>query len=78
MFKMYLSVPFLLPAVMNDLLYAFMGLDGKYVRAKLVDSSRPGGGPPPSSGQSYTIAYTIQAALEPCTLELVERVLPIW
>ena len=38
------------PTVLNDLLYAFMGLDAKYVRARLVPNARAPSEPPsPSS-----------------------------
>ena len=71
-------------AVMNDLLYAFMGLDGKYVRARLMPpapatvaggssgNSLGGGGGGPS------LAFCIEGSLEPCLQEMAEKVLPIW
>jgi len=58
-------------AIMNDLLYGFMGLDGKYVRAVMTPQLNA----PPGAGPCLTFA--VQPGLEPCLQELVERVVPL-
>ena len=69
---------------MNDLLYAFMGLDGKYVRAHLLPPANGGGaaaaanGDPAGPANSSSIAFCIEGSLEPCLQEMAEKVLPIW
>lgn len=55
------------PAVMDDLLYAFMGLDGKYARARRVDE--PDGA---------HICFVLEAKADPSLQELATRMLPIW
>lgn len=55
--------------IVDDLLFAFMGLDGKYVRVKHV----------PATGRTTPqITFMLDASLAKATAELVERVLPIW
>lgn len=54
-------------AVIDDLLNAFMGLDGKYARARRVD--QPDGA---------HIKYTLEARADPSLQELATRMLPIW
>lgn len=68
-----LSTAAVLPTVLNDLLYAFLGLDGKYVRARLVPA--PSTAPP---GTGPALAFVLAPGCEPCLAELVQRVLPIW
>ena len=60
--------------MVDDLLYAFLGLSGTYVTARLV--AAPGG---------QRIGYAVDAAtggsggrLEPALLEMTARMLPIW
>ena len=57
-------------AVVDDLLSAFLGLSGGYVRAKLL--AAPGG---------QRLGYEITSArgqLEPALQEMAGRMLPIW
>lgn len=53
--------------VMDDLLYAFMGLDGKYARAKRVDQA-----------DGAHIIFALEARADPSLQELATRMLPIW
>jgi hypothetical protein len=53
--------------VLDDLLYAFMGLDGKYVRATRVD--QPDGA---------HITFNLETRADSCLQELATRMLPIW
>ncbi|KAF5833568.1 Spc98 family-domain-containing protein [Dunaliella salina] len=70
-------------AITNDLLYAFMGLEARYVQARLVQP--PGGLAAPGSGSgshansSPTLVFALAdgLGLEPCLAELAHRVLPI-
>lgn len=58
------------PAVVDDLLSAFLGLSGTYVRAKQLEA--PGGA---------RLGYEVVAArgsLEPALQEMATRMLPIW
>jgi hypothetical protein len=68
-----LTVPLLRPpvllAVVDDLLSAFMGLNGSYVRVRLA--AAPGG-----DRLSYEVAPRGQ--LEPAMQEMAARMLPIW
>jgi hypothetical protein len=69
------------PAVMNDLLYAFMGLDGQHVRAVLVPGSAPIQGAEVSDSGSISgpsISFQLATALQPTSHELVQRLLPLW
>lgn len=52
---------------MDDLLYAFMGLDGRYARAKRVDQS-----------DGAHITFMLEARADPSLQELATRMLPIW
>ena len=64
--------------VVNDLLYAFLGLDGRYVRARLVGPSAgalAAGGPGRHGGR---LAFVLDAQMDAASHELVGRVLPIW
>lgn len=54
-------------AVMEDLLAAFMGLDGRYARARLAGSM-----PHPH------LSYCLEGRPDPALHELVTRMLPIW
>lgn len=56
-------------AVVDDLLYAFLGLSGTYVRARPVNA--PGG-----ARLGYEVAPRGQ--LEPALQEMATRMLPIW
>jgi hypothetical protein len=64
MFPVHPSSP-----VVDDLLSAFLGLSGSYVRARLAEA--PGGA---------RIAYEVQpqSQLEPALAEMAARMLPIW
>ena len=52
---------------MEDLLAAFMGLDGRYARARLAGSM-----PHPH------LHYSLEGRPDPALHELVSRMLPIW
>ena len=52
---------------MEDLLAAFMGLDGRWARARLAGSM-----PYPH------LRYCLEGRPDPALLELVTRMLPIW
>eukprot|EP00803_Ostreobium_quekettii_P010884 evm.model.scf_2240.1 EVM.evm.TU.scf_2240.1 scf_2240:446-5849(+) len=52
---------------LDDLLYGFMGLDGRYVRAEFVEGE----------GGVRDVRFTMAACLEPSLGALVERMLPI-
>ncbi len=54
-------------AVMDDLLNAFMGVDGKYARARRVDQA-----------DGAHISYALEARADPSLQELATRMLPIW
>ena len=58
-----------LSAVVDDLLYALMGLDGQYARARLVE--RDGGG-----GRRLT--YVLEGHIDPSLHDLASRILPMW
>lgn len=70
-------------AITDDLLYAFMGLEARYVQARLVQP--PGGhaavgrGNDSHANSSPTLTFALAdgLGLEPCLAELVHRVLPI-
>ena len=66
--------------VMNDLLYAFMGQGGTYVRAKMVPSasSPEGDGAAEGGMPSLALTFVVEGDLDPSLLEMVERLLPIW
>jgi hypothetical protein len=62
-----------------------MGLEGRYVQARLVQplgvgehSSPAGRSEPKDSSPTLTFALAEGLGLEPCLAELVQRVLPIW
>lgn len=64
---------------MNDLLYAFMGLDGKYVRAVMVQPQDQAPGAAPDGVRAGPcVTFVVAPGLDPCLHELVERVLPLW
>ena len=53
-------------AVMEDMLWAFMGFQGKHIRLK------------PGSQGKQAISYALNGTVEPALHELVNRMLPIW
>jgi hypothetical protein len=53
--------------VLDDLLHAFSGLDGRYVRARLEDG--PGGA---------RVAYALHGRPDAALRELTARMLPLW
>lgn len=53
-------------AVLEDLLWGFMGFEGKYIRANRARSSRG------------SITFQLNGKLDPAVNELVLRMLPIW
>ena len=53
---------------MDDLLFAFMGLDGKYVRATKV--AQPDGG--------MRVSYRLHTQAHPALKELSTRMLALW
>lgn len=55
--------------MVNDLLFALMGLDGKYVQARLVGGER-GAGP--------ALTYVVCGRFDPSLQDLVSRILPFW
>jgi hypothetical protein len=55
------------PAVLDDLLHAFSGLDGRYVRARLEDG--PGGA---------RVAFALHGRPDAALRELTARMLPLW
>lgn len=57
------------PPVVNDLLYALMGLDGKYVQARLV---------PGTAGGGRALTFVVAGHFDPSLQDLVSRVLPFW
>lgn len=67
---------------MNDLLYAFLGLEGRLIGPVLVHNQsassegNAASGPARCDGPSLT--FVLNEGLEPCLVELVEKVLPIW
>ena len=54
-------------AVLDDLLFAFMGLDGKYVRATKV--AQPDG---------VHVSFSLHTSANPALKELSTRMLAIW
>lgn len=55
------------PAVLDDLLHAFSGLDGRYVRAALEEGR--GGA---------RVAYALHGCPDAALHELTARMLPLW
>lgn len=55
--------------MVNDLLYALMGLDGKYVQARLV---------PGAAGGGRALTFVVAGRFDPSLQDLVSRVLPFW
>ncbi len=53
--------------MLDDLLHAFSGLDGRYVRARLEDG--PGGA---------RVAYALHGRPDAALRELTARMLPLW
>ena len=64
-------LPIVLPAVVDDLLSAFLGLSGCYIRAKTADAG---------SGPHLRVGYEVvpRGQLEPALQEMAARMLPIW
>ena len=56
----------LLHAVLEDMLWAFMGFEGKYIKAKRGQSLKHG------------ISYVLNGRVEHALHELINRLLPIW
>ncbi len=76
-----------LAAVMHDLLYAFLGLDGQHVSAVLLDEPAAGGkqatpgGSGGGGGQGPPLTFAVlsgAASLQPYSRELLERLTPLW
>lgn len=61
------SIAGMVSAVLDDLLYAFMGLDGKYVRATRVDQQ-----------DGVHISFSLETKADPSLQEIATRMLPIW
>ena len=55
--------------MVNDLLYALVGLDGKYVQARLVAGER---------GTGRALTYVVCGRFNPSLQDLVSRILPFW
>ena len=55
-----------MPAVLEDMLWGFMGFEGKYIRADRARSSKGG------------ISFVLNGKLDHAIHELVMRMLPIW
>ena len=53
-------------AVLEDLLWGFMGFEGKYIRVNRARSSRGG------------VTFQLKGKLDHAVHELVVRMLPIW
>ncbi len=53
--------------VMSDLLYTFMGVDGSHVQAVLTQGQ-----------QGKGLAYSVRPCLDASSLELVDRLTPLW
>lgn len=53
-------------AVLEDMLWAFMGFEGKYIKAKRGQSLKHG------------ISYVLNGRVEHALHELINRLLPIW
>eukprot|EP00798_Chlamydomonas_sp_ICE-L_P000238 gene238-4000_t len=65
-------------SVMNDVLYAFMGLDAKFVCAHVVAQGGVGAGATAAATQAGpNLTFSVDAALDPCLREMVEKVVPI-
>lgn len=56
-------------AVVDDLLSAFMGLSGTYIRAKKTDAV---------GGMRLTYEIVTKGQLEPALQEMAARMLPLW
>ena len=64
-------------AVVDDLLFALMALDGRYARARLVDrDSGSGGGAQGPGGRRLT--YVLEGHFDPSLHDLASRILPMW
>ncbi len=64
----------MLGAVVDDILYALMGLDGKHARARLVDRDSCGGG----GGSNRRLTYVLEGHIDPSLHDLASRILPMW
>ncbi len=62
---------------MDDLLFALMGLDGRFARARLVERDGPsdGGG---TSGRGRRLTYVLEGHFDPSLHDLASRILPMW
>ena len=58
-----------IPAVVDDLLSAFLGLSGTYIRAKKVDAL---------GGTRLGYEIITRGQLEPALQEMAGRMLPLW
>lgn len=67
--SMYACLPMLMSAVVDDLLSAFVGLSGGYVRAKPLAAS---------GGERLGYEIAASGQLEPALQEMAARMLPIW
>ncbi len=67
----------MLGAVVDDLLYALMGLDGKHARARLVDRDSGGAGSA-GSGSNRRLTYVLEGHIDPSLHDLASRILPMW
>ena len=54
------------PAVLEDLLWGFMGFEGKYIKANRARSSKG------------SVSFHLEGKLDHAVHELVDRMLPIW
>ena len=61
------TVTLLAFAVVDDLLHAFLGLDGKYIRAHTVKRA-----------QGEHIVFAVDAPMDPSIREMAARMLPLW
>ena len=62
--------------LMDDLLYAFLGVEGRYIRVESLEA--PADGAPPGSGEEDSgLCFTIDASADPSLRELVGKMLPI-
>ena len=61
--------------MVDDLLYAILGLDGQYARARLVDRDSGGG---IAGGSGRRLTYVLEGHIDPSLHDLASRILPMW